>query len=147
VVPPADADPEAAPEADAEAEVQADEEVEVSRRRRRRGRRAPRRDPMGMARFVTYMMPAWCAMLATVESPHLEAQERDFLQQVAGPEPGKTVVPPGEIRNAVGPDLDAWILAAQVEHDAFLGQDAVQEATAEERREYGKKPLPMLNVW
>ena len=34
-----------------------------------------------------------------------------------------------------------------VEYDAFLTGEAVVVATEEERRSYGKKPLPMLNVW
>ena len=69
------------------------------------------------------------------------------MQRVAGPEPGKTVVPPEEIRRAVGPDLDSWILAAQAEHDSFLTRDAIQVATADDIKRYGKRPLPMLNVW
>ena len=92
-------------------------------------------------------MPGLCAMLATAEIPHLESSDLELLQHVAGPEPGKTVVPPGDIRKAIGADLDAWILAGQVEHDSFLEQEAVVEATAEERAAYGKRPLPMLNVW
>ena len=76
------------------------------------------------------------------KSAHFEA-----LQQVAGPEPGKTVAPPEVFRQAVGPDLDSWLLAAQAEHGSFITKDAMQVATAEERRAYGKKPLPMLTVW
>ena len=77
----------------------------------------------------------------------MEVDDLELLQQIAGPEPGKTVVPPAEIRQAVGPDLDAWILAGQAEHDSFLAKEAVVEATEEEQRRYGKRPLPMLNVW
>ena len=47
----------------------------------------------------------------------------------------------------VGPDLDAWILAAQAEHDSFITKEAVQEAAAAEIKVYGKRPLPMLNIW
>ena len=78
---------------------------------------------------------------------HLEGAHFEALQQAVGPELGKTVVPPEVVRKAVGPDLDSWILAAQAEHDSFLTRDVVQVATAEERKTYGKKPLPMLNVW
>ena len=66
---------------------------------------------------------------------------------MAGPEPGKAVVDPRVVRRAVGRDLDAWILAAQAEHDSFITKEAVQEATDEERRSYRQRPLPMLNVW
>ena len=60
------------------------------------------------ARFVHYMLPAWCAMLAHDPSAqHFEADELELLQQVAGPEPGKSVVPPQEVRRAVGADLGA----------------------------------------
>ena len=81
------------------------------------------------------------------DAQHLENTDLALLQQIAGPEPGKTVVPPQEIRRAVGPDLDAWILAAQVEHDSFKEKEAVQDATADEIKDYGRRPLPMLNVW
>lgn len=70
-----------------------------------------------------------------------------MLQQVAGPEHGKTVVPLGEVRQAVGRDVDAWILAAQAEHDSFLIKEAVQEATIQDIKDYGKRLLPMVNVW
>ena len=103
--------------------------------------------------FISRVLPTWCAMVATdavvgqVEGGHLETDQKEAMQQVAGPEPGKSVVPPDEVRRAVGPDLDAWIMAAQVEHDTFMNKDAVQAATAEEVKSYGKKPLPMFNVW
>ena len=102
-----------------------------------------------MARFfTTCLLPAWCALAAAGGSAeHVESGQLEAIQQVTGPEPGKTIVPPDEIRRAVGPDLDSWILAAQAEHDSFLTRDAVQPATAEELKAYGKKPLPMLNVW
>ena len=118
-------------------------------RRRRRDRVPPL-----LARFlISRVLPAWCAMVATdatanqVEGIHIESNQMEAMQQVAGPEPGKSIVPPDEVRRAVGPDLDAWIMAAQVEHDTFMDKDAVQAATAEEIANYGKKPLPMLNVW
>ena len=98
--------------------------------------------------FISRILPTWCAFSAVdALSPHVEHNELDAIQQVEGPEPGKTVVPPEEVRRAVGPDLDAWILAAQAEHDSFLSKEAVQVATPEEIQHYGKKPLPMLNVW
>jgi hypothetical protein len=95
------------------------------------------------------MVPTLCALIAvTAEAtPHMESDQLELLQQVAGPEPGKTVVPPEEVRRVVGPDLDGWILAAQAEHDSFVTKEAVATATAEEQRRYGKRPLPMLNVW
>ena len=42
-----------------------------------------------------------------VEAEHFETADLEMLQQVAGPEQGKTVVPLGEVRQAVGRDLDA----------------------------------------
>ena len=51
-----------------------------------------------------------------VEAQHFESADFEVLQQIAGPEPGKTVASLAEVRQAVGRDLDAWILAAQAEH-------------------------------
>ena len=82
-----------------------------------------------------------------VEEQHLETLDLEMLQQIAGPEPGKTVVHPSEVRQAVGKELDAWILAGQAEHDSFIVKEAVQEATAKDIKDYGKRPLPMVNVW
>ena len=123
-------------EADAEDEV---EEFEVPKRRSKRRPRTRRRDPLNMA---------WCAMLAigADAQQHLEDTDLARLQQIASPEPGKTVMPPPEVRRAVGPDLDAWILAAQVEHDSFKEKEAVQDATADEIKNNGRRPLPILNV-
>ena len=132
------------PEADDEEEVP----LPLKSTGRVRRRRKFRRDPLFMARFVCSMLPSWSA-LATARPAieHVDDNGLEALQQIVGPEPGKTVVPPAEIRQAVGPDLDSWILAAQVEHDSFLTREAVQVATQEERKRYGKRPLPMLNVW
>ena len=131
-----------------EAEADVDEE-EISKKKPRRRKHKPRRDPLGMAKFVRWMLPAWCAMVATNSShaEHVDMEGLDFLQQVAGPEPGKHVVPPSEVRQAVGSDLEAWIIAGQAEHDTFITKEAVQVATEEEQKAYGKRPLPMLNVW
>ena len=80
------------------------------------------------------MLPFWCGMMAfssdacavmTVIPAHMESGDMEMLQQVAGPEPGKTVVPPEIILKAVGSDLDVWILAAQAEHDTFITKEAV----------------------
>ena len=74
-----------------------------------------------MARFACkVLLPALCARAGTADSDHFEDLGKETLQQLAGPEAGKTVVAPGVIRQAVGKDLDAWILAASVEHDSFL---------------------------
>ena len=101
-----------------------------------------------MARFAcNVLLPALCARAGTVDSDHLEDLDKETLQQLAGPEAGKSVVASSVIRKAVGKDLDAWILAASVEHDSFLEKEAVVEATAADIRAYGKRPLPMLNVW
>ena len=70
-----------------------------------------------------------CAMAAAEHSVHWEDLDRDTIQQLAGPEAGKSVVAPGVVRQAMGKDLDGWILAAQVEHDGFLEKEAVVEAT------------------
>ena len=87
-------------------------------------------------------------MVATnVAIEHVHDDYLQAAQQITGPEPGKTVVPPDVIRKAVGPDLDSWILAALAEKDSFLTREAVQPATPEEIKRYGKRPLPMLNVW
>ena len=93
-----------------------------------------------------------CAMSAAVASQeqdtaHWEDLDREILQQMANPEPGRSVVAQGIVRQAVGKDRDGWILAAQVEHDSFLEKEAVVEATAEDLKAHGKRPLPMLNVW
>ena len=81
-----------------------------------------------------------------VEEKHLEAIDLEMLQHIAGPKPGKTVVHPSEVRQAVGKELDAWILAGQAEHDSFIVKEAVQVATAKDVKDYGKRPLPMVNV-
>ena len=93
------------------------------------------------------LLPVLCAMAAAEHSLHWEDLDRETIQQLAGPEAGKAVVAPGVVRQAAGKDLDGWILAAQVEHDSFLEKGAVVEATAEDLKAYGKRPLPMLNVW
>ena len=54
------------------------------------------------------------AVVSQVEGGHFETDQKEAMQQVAGPEPGKSIVPPDEVRRAVGPDLDAWIMAAQL---------------------------------
>ena len=69
--------------------------------------------------FISRVLPTWCAMVATdavvsqVEGGHRETDQKEAMQQVAGPEPGKSIVPPDEVRRAVGPDLDAWIMPWQ----------------------------------
>ena len=108
-----------------------------------------------MSRFACMMLlPMQCAMAAVKAlqpeeqlSVHWEDLDREAFQQLAGPEAGKSVVEPGVVRQAVGKDLDGWILAAQVEHDSFREKEAVVEATAEDLKAYRKRPLPMLNVW
>ena len=103
--------------------VLVEEEAEPVVPRPRRRRRRHRRDPLGMARFACkVLLPALCAMASAEDSDHLEDLDKETLQQLAGPEAGKTVVAPSVIRQAVGKDLDAWILAASVEHDSFLGK-------------------------
>ena len=116
-------------------DIVGDEGEVVQKMSRRRPRlQTRRRNPHGMARFVCAMLPAWCAMMAANADGQLfENIDLQILQQIAGPEPGKTLVPPGEVCRAVGPDFDAWILGAQAEHDSFLTKEAVQEA----RRSYG----------
>ena len=71
-----------------------------SKRPRRRHWRPSRRDPLGIADFICLvLLPVLCAMAAVkVEAEHFEMADLEMLQQVAGPEPGKTVVPPGEVR-------------------------------------------------
>ena len=74
-----------------------------------------------MARFACkVLLPALCAMAGAVDSEHMEDLDKETLQQLAGPEAGKSVVASSVIRQAVGKDLDAWILAASVEHDSFV---------------------------
>ena len=65
----------------------------------RRRRRPPRRNPLDMANFTCqFLLPAWCAIAAmNVEAQHLEIPDLEMLQQIAGPEHGKTVVPPSEV--------------------------------------------------
>ena len=107
-----------------------------------------------MARFACQvLLPALCAMAgvvdseAVLDSDHAEDLDKETLQQLAGPEAGKSVVASSVIRQAVGKDLEAWILAASAEHDSFVEKEAVVEATPEDLKAYGKRPLPMLNVW
>ena len=96
-----------------------------------------------MARFAyMVLLPALYAMAAAEDSDHWEDLDRETLQQLAGPEAGKSVVAPSVIRQAVGKDLDGWILAAQVEHDSFLEKEAVVEATADDLRAHGKGHFP-----
>ena len=78
---------------------------------------------------------------------HVDQATLDAIQQTADVEPGKVVAPPEEVRKAVGADLDAWVLAAQAEHDRFVELEAISVATEEEIKQYGCRPLPMLNVW
>ena len=133
---------------DALEDLPVDEEVEPVLTRPRRRRRGPRRDPLGMARFTCMiLLPALCAMAAAEDSDHWEDLDRETLQQLAGPEAGKSVIAPSVIRQAVGKDLDGWILAAQAEHASFLEKEAVVEATVDDLRAYGRRLLPMLNVW
>ena len=121
------ADEQSTPAAQAEQQPTADEwalveeEAEPVVPRPRRRRRRPRRDPLGMARFACkVLLPALCAMAGAEDSDHMEDLDKETLQQLAGPEAGKSVVAPSVIRQAVGKDLDAWILAASVDHDSFL---------------------------
>ena len=73
---------------------------ELLQRLHRRRRRPPRRNPLGIAKFICqFLLPAWCAISnMNVEAQHLEIPDLEMLQQIAGPEPGKTVVPPSEVR-------------------------------------------------
>ena len=76
----------------------------------------------------------------------MEGDVLETLQRVAGPELGETVALPEEIRRAVGPVLDSWILAAQAERDSFVTGGAVQMATPEDIIMCHKRPFPMLNA-
>ena len=79
------------------------EELEVPRKLPCRRRwRPPRRNPLGMAGFTCQvLLPVWCAMVAAdTEANHFESADLEMLQHVAGREPGKTVVPPGEVQTS-----------------------------------------------
>ena len=103
--------------------------VEKRKRRRHQQQRLT-------AKFVAEcVIPIWCASAAL--QPHLTDLELNALQQMqmesgsaitAMAEPGKTVVAPEVVRKAEGADLDAWILAAQDEHDRFGELNALQRA-------------------
>ncbi len=158
VNPGSDVEPPAADEALADEDHEEDNEDNEpparSQRHRRRHRRRQRRryDPHFTSRFVRHLLPLWCAMsvmapASAEKDQHLETVDLELLQQLAGPEPGNTIVPPQEIRKALGADLDAWVLAAQAEHDSFISKEAVITATPEDIRAYGNRPLPMINVW
>ena len=136
-------------EEDRDVDITGEDFDELIRTLHRRRRRPLRRNRFDMENFTCrLLLPAWCAIAAMkVEAEHFETADLQMLQQVAGPEPGKTVVPPGEVRQAVGRDLDAWILAAQAEHDSFFTKEAAQEATIQDIKDYGKRLLPMVNVW
>ena len=56
-------------------------------------------------------------------------------------------MPAQDVGSSVGADLDRWKLAAQDEHDKFRDKEAVMDASAEDIRQYGRRPLPMINVW
>ena len=81
-----------------------DEVHPPAKKPKRRFYRPARRNPFGMARLVCHLLPAFCLMTAmpvmAMESvdTHLESIDLDLLQQIAGPEPGKTVAPPPEVR-------------------------------------------------
>ena len=97
------------------------------------------------------LLPTLCAFAALTpqkeHSGHLEDLDLEVLQKLVGPEATKSVVAPGEVRQATGKDLDAWILAGKAEHDSFLEAHAVVEATADDIKNHRSRPLPMLNVW
>ena len=89
---------------------------------------------------------------AAVNSPaayteHMDDSTQEALQQIAATEPGKSIVSPQDVGSSVGAELDRWILAAQDEHDKFRSKEAVMDASAEDIRQYGCKPVPMINVW
>ena len=90
-------DEQTAPPALAEQQLPADEWVLVEEEaepvvpRPRRRRRRHRRDPLGMARFACkVLLPALCARAGTADSDHFEDLDKEALQQLAGPEAGKT---------------------------------------------------------
>ena len=110
-------------------------------------RRHLSRYPRGLSRHAGQVpLPARCAMVRSAG-----ADSGGNLDQEA-PQPGTALeadetVAPTVIRQAVGKDLDAWILAASVEHDSFLEREAVVEATPADLEAYGKEPLPMSSAW
>ena len=62
-------------------------------------------------------------------------------------EEGKRIIPSKTVREAVGPELERWKLAAESELSKnFLKMGAFHETTKEERAAHGR-PLPMLTVW
>ena len=97
---------------DLEQEMEEPDEGQPRTRRSRRRRRKEHDHSLAVRFLISRVLPAWCAMVATdatvnqVEGGHIETDQKDAMQQVAGPEPGKSIVPPDEVRRAVGPDLD-----------------------------------------
>ena len=78
---------------------------------------------------------------------HYDQINLEAMHQLVDAEPHKSVIAADVVRKSVGPDLDGWKLAAHVEHDAFVAKEALQEATTRDKQRWGKRPLPMLNVW
>ena len=132
----------------------ADDEDVANKTTTQSPRRHRRRRHYGLtARFVAEcVIPMWCANAMSGQELHMTDLDLNAMQQMqmestSAAEPGKTIVPPEVVRKAEGADLDAWILAAQAEHDRFSDIHAVQTATPSEIAAYGHRPLPMLNVW
>ena len=130
-------------------DVDEGEEVMYKPPSRARRRRRRRQGHSLVARCFVQMFPAWVMSVLTpfTAEEHVDQATLDAIQQTADVEPGKVVVPPEEVRKAVGADLDAWVLAAQAEHDRFVELEAISVATEEEIKQYGRRPLPMFNVW
>ena len=130
-------------------DVEEDDEVVYKSPSRARRRRRRRQGHSLVARCFMQMFPAWVMSVSTpfTAENHVDAVTSDAIQQTAEVEPGKAVAPPEEVRKAVGADLDSWVLAAQAEHDRFVQLEAISEATEQEIQQYGRRPLPMLNVW
>ncbi|MDP7647743.1 MAG: hypothetical protein QGH82_06730, partial [Candidatus Woesearchaeota archaeon] len=101
----------------------------------------------------SYMYPNWLDYVAAatveelVESVHVDALNREAMQQLIREEGVKRIVKPQEVRNSTGPTLERWKAAAEAElTNNFVGMGAVHESTPEELAAHGR-PLPMLCVW
>ena len=99
------------------------------------------------------MYPNWLDYVAAatveelVESVHVDALNREAMQQLIREEGVKRIVKPQEVRNSTGPTLERWKAAAEAElTNNFVGMGAVHESTPEELAAHGR-PLPMLCVW
>ena len=69
---------------------------------------------------------------------HFTQAEKDTVQKVLEPQPGRITVPTSEVSASIGDQRQRWISAAEAElANNFVKMGAMHESTAEERKAYG----------